>query len=152
MFKSKTTILIWVLISILILIILVQILTGEKKVPSKQLPTSPPVVNQTPSPTRIFYITGSTLSAIPIGTTDSFSIFFSKPIANNGLVWSLQPEVPISLTFDESGSVLTVTPTQTWEFDTEYKLIIKKATSSVEGYKLDLDVVVNFKTAPYGGI
>lgn len=152
MSKSRTIILILVLIFILIVIILVQILTEREGPQSKPQSTIPPVVQQIPSATRVFYITNTTLINTPIGITDNFSIFFSKPIASDGLILTIKPEVPVSLTFDESGSVLTVTPIRTWDFDTEYRLLIKKETSSSEGYKLDSDVAVIFKTASYGGI
>lgn len=156
LFKSKTPILILILLATLIFIIVLQILRdsgSESEVITAPTPSPKPIIQQDPVKQNAdFYVTGTTLDNNRLNIADAFVIFFSKPLADNGLVFEIAPSIELDAILDRSGSVLTISPKQTWHFDTDYTFTIKGGTRSFDGYRIESDVNLNFRTVPYSGI
>lgn len=151
LFTGKTGYLVIALILAIILLIILQIIAGGTK-QSGQIEQTTNTVPQASLPPDTFYIERHTLSNQPLGVAASFSIIFSQPIDIDRLQYNIDPSIEIELSLDTTGKVLTVVPEGTWGFDTAYKLVIEKGTTSNAGKQLNSEGVIYFRTAPYAGI
>lgn len=98
-----------------------------------------------------FKIIGTSLTEKPLGTTESFSIFFSKPISYKEFSYTIDPPVAVNISLNPKKDTVTVLPQQTWGFNASYKITINRDTLSSEGDSLKDDFVLNFKSVPFKG-
>ncbi len=151
MFKNKTNLLIIALAILIVVIVILQIFVPKKN--SADKPSPSPVGTTTPNKTQSsFLVVENNLNSEQINITGPYYVTFSEPTAISYLNFSIIPQIPINTTLDSSGTVLTITPAQTWSFGTEYQLIIKRGSRSLKGEFLDEEKVLKFKVLGYGGI
>lgn len=148
MFKGKT---LFLIIGLTILIVMLVILQFTVDIPDQQSQsTTTPQPHPTAGLSDLFEVTRNTLNNEVINITDSYFLTFSLPVNQATAKVSINPDTPINLSWDNSGTLLTITPTPTWDFETKYQVTIKKETINIAGKSLKNDVILNFETYTYG--
>lgn len=99
-----------------------------------------------------FAITKTSLTDQLVGVTYPVNIYFSKPVNRDLLGISISPSISAYYDFNEDLTTLTITPTQYWEYGSEYKISVSKDSIDQTGSKLDKDYEFSFKTYPRSGI
>gem|GEM_PF-5031203 len=125
---------------LIIIIIAFIILRGSQK------PSAPQI---TPVPETKFEL----LNSFPSegGFTTAFEnialeFTFSKPIDFTNTTVTIKPQTDIEIKSEKSGTILTVHPRPSWDFETKYTVIIK--TVSKKGEELDEPISTNFTLKP----
>lgn len=151
---SKTVYLIIFLIFLLIIVLAIQFFYSPKETTSprdviKQDNTSreSPFV-QTPK----MRISSSDITTQPISVVGSVTITFDQPVDNETLSLEITPSTILLPLFDSSQRVLTISPSEAWNFNTTYTLKVSPKTISADGETLDKEYIYTFKTLPYSGI
>jgi hypothetical protein len=156
MINKKVLILIAVLVLLIILLLLVEFFGAKKPEQATSIDAPESNTNQSPLPSAItstpFNLVSQPQNLDNFGVADRLTFTFSKPIKPSEIKYSLTPQTPINAKVEPSGMVLIFEPTQTWEFNTQYKLIIYKDLTSVDNQTLPEDIKLDFTTSPYSGI
>jgi hypothetical protein len=139
--RNKTTYLIIGLVASFLILVIINIIIDRRTVPSTQ-----------PVKKSSFYVVKTTLTDKKLNLADSFSITFSDALSYKKIPYKIIPSVPLQLTLDSTGKILTIAPQKTWEFDTTYEFTIPKDTESDKGEKLDKNFTVKFKTTGFVGM
>lgn len=146
----------------LLLIVLLLLILMNRPTTNSKSENKAPIIIITPEPEPIttpllsinsssFKITGTSITNAPLGTTESFSIFFSKPIDYKKFSYIINPAVGINISLNLKNDTVVFSPQQTWGFNANYQLTINSDTFSLDGSKLGYDFKLNFKSVPFSG-
>lgn len=146
--KQRAIFIIVVLLTILILISLLFFKQNPKESPEVSSSSKPKQITKQNLPLQIV---GASLKGEYLGWTEPLEIVFSEPTTFANVDIEITPETNFNLSNDLSGYKVIINPTDSWIFNSNYTVTIKKA-SSKKGNYLDQAYVYNFKTYNYSGL
>lgn len=129
---NKTTILVFILITLLSVILLLQI----RKDSAGQNKTKNLIITLPPQAT--------------LGVTENLNINLPEPIVMSTLKYEVKPETQVIVS--QNNSTLIIEPVQSWKFNTKYEFKILKGLRGISGSLLDIDAMILFETETYSGI
>lgn len=144
---KRTYLLILILGSIVILILFLLLINGARNNSS----------NQTNQPSGSDVATDLELQIYPppqekVAIGSSVTLNFNEPVDLANLYLSVVPDDPITLQFENNNKTLIVSPLNTWKYNKTYLLLVKSATQSINGAKINKDFTFVFETEPFEGL
>lgn len=157
MFDKKTKFLFIALFLLIIVLVIVEVFAPKtQEQTTTQASPAPQFTNQIPFPSASTNLIPFTLVARPnidgkLGVVDKLSFSFSSPIASQEIKYLITPPIEMTAKVESNGTVLTLEPTQTWDFATKYTLTVYRSLISLDGQTLSEDINLDFETVPYSG-
>lgn len=147
----NTKLLILVFILIIVAIILTIMRSGSLQ--RQEQATSQQITDtQTPMQNNRLYIARISDPSKIFSVIDQLTVTFSKPVDESTIFIDFEPEATISAILDDTKTMLTIEPVQTWAYDTIYTITISKDAISLDGQTLGEDKKFTFQTIKYTGI